>query len=147
MNNAYISEYLQQVKAQLPTYGKTEQAFVMQLTDTIDSYFSEAQIVPESVSDVARAFGTPQHIVDEHYSEDVHDVMRHIRARKYVRICLASVLAALVFVLMTFAVNQVCWSRATQNMNVNRTLSYSYEKDSAESEFTLSRCDFVSQSR
>lgn len=145
MNNAYISEYLQQVKAQLPVYGKAEQAFLMQLTDTIDSYFSEAQIVPESVSDVVGAFGTPQHIVDEHYSEDVHDVVRYIRARRYVRICLAAVLAALVFVLTTFIVSQVYWSRAEQNMNVNRTLSYSYEKDSAESEFTLSRYDFVSQ--
>ncbi|MCD8161846.1 MAG: DUF6120 family protein [Clostridiales bacterium] len=133
MNNAYISEYLQLIKAQLPIYGKAEQAFVMQLTDTIELYFSDAQTAPESVSDVIHIFGSPQHVVDEHLSENVQDVAQHIRARRYVRTCLAAALIALVVVLATFIVSQIYWNSATQIVNDYEAPAYSDEL-SAESE-------------
>lgn len=133
MNNAYISEYLQLIKAQLPIYGKAEQAFIMQLTDTIERYFSDAQTAPESVSDVIHIFGSPQHVVNEHLSENVQDVARHIRARRYVRTCLAAALIALVFVLTTFIISQVNWSRAKQTANNYEPPVYSDEGSANES--------------
>ena len=134
MNNAYISEYLQLIKAQLPIYGKAEQAFIVQLTDTIELYFADAQTAPESVSDVIHIFGSPQHVVNEHLSAHVQDVARHMCARRYVRVCLAAALIALVLVLATFIVSQIYWNSAKQIVNDYEAPVYSDEV-SAESEF------------
>ncbi len=105
--NSTIQTYIQQAALFFPVLGKAERDYLVRLAQSISDYFSEQP--PESVEAIAQAFGPPQQAVKDYLAAaDTQAIVRRIRSRKYIRVCL-SVLVSLCLLILLLAVVHISW--------------------------------------
>lgn len=100
--NVYIENYIKQATLFFPVVGKAERSYLAQLSRSIEDYFSDQN--PSSPEEIAEAFGPPQVAVEQYLaSTDTQQLVRRIRMRKYIRLCVTVILSLCLMVTLLVA--------------------------------------------
>lgn len=102
--NAYIKNYVEQAAAFFPIVGKPEQSYLSQFARSIEDYFAETE--PDSMDTIIQVFGVPQKIVREYLAHsDTRSIVKRIRIRKYIRLCIMTFVSLCLMAALLFAVH------------------------------------------
>ena len=84
-------EYVSQVKAMLPLWGKKEKAFVRKLRSDLYDYCEYNNI--NTIEELYKSHGTPQEVVFEYISlMEPNVISKRINIAKYVKILIVSII-------------------------------------------------------
>lgn len=87
--NGYIERYIKQAATFFPIMGKPERLYLEQLNDSIRNHFFWS--APESMDEVIQVFGLPQTAVRDYLTyADLRDVVRRVRVRRMIRLCVVT---------------------------------------------------------
>ena len=102
--NDYIENYIKQATIFFPIIGKTEKTYLVQLSHSIEDYFSETEIT--STETIQQVFGPPHTVVKDYLAHsDMQHIMKRIRVRKYFRLCAISTLSVCLLIALLISIH------------------------------------------
>lgn len=120
--NASIQEYMKQVKALFPLWGKAEQQYWQGLAASLENHFAECP--PTCMDEILDSFDPPQEVVREYLSHtDICCTVRRARNHKLFK---RVTFTALVVVLLGTITFSVCLG-----------LYYNTQRSAIEAEFSI----------
>jgi len=119
-------EYVSQVKAILPVWGKREKGFVNKLHNNLADYCEDNSV--SVIDELYKGFGTPQEIVFEYISlMKPQEISKRINTARYIKLIVISLITIALLIASIFGVYTYAeykFAKRTDNLYVEQTIEY-----------------------